>query len=159
MCNIAEEPPRAWAPAGRRAPLHPHMAKRALRIAGSLRLTKPLAGAAVLLALAGCAQLSESPATLGTPAPAGAIASFTIPPDALGARDAQLAAVLAKAGTLAARQKQPAIVVITALAQDLPYLNQAIWKGVPAQRTVAVHLENLTAGTNQPYSVTIKPAQ
>jgi len=81
------------------------------------------------------------------------------PADALGARDAQLAAVLAKAGALAARQKQPATIVVTALGQDLPYLNQAIWKGVPAQRTTAVHLENLTAGTSQPYSVTVKTAQ
>ncbi|MHA7682269.1 hypothetical protein [Cupriavidus sp. PET2-C1] len=116
----------------------------------------PLAGAAALLALAGCAQL---PATANAPAPQSTIASFVIPPDALGARDAQLAAVLAKAGALAARQKQPATIVVTALGQDLPYLNQAIWKGVPAQRTTAVQLENLTAGASQPYSVAIKTAQ
>lgn len=61
-------------------------------------------------------------------------------------------------GALAARQKQPTIIV-TALTQDLPYLNQAIWKGTPAQRAVAVHLENLTAGASQPYHVTIKAAQ
>lgn len=92
-----------------------------------------------------------------TPDP-GAPASFVIPPDALGARNPQLAAMPAKAGALAARQKQPTIIV-TALPQDLRYLNQTIWKGAPAQRAVAVHLENLTAGASQPYNVTIKAAQ
>ncbi len=150
MCNIADKVPRERT---RRAVAHSRLLG-----AWAKRLAMPLAGAAALLALAGCAQLPAS-ATSDAPAPQSTIASFVIPPDALGARDAQLAAVLAKAGALAARQKQPATIVVTALGQDLPYLNQAIWKGVPAQRTTAVHLENLTAGASQPYSVTIKTAQ
>lgn len=148
MCNIADKVPRERT---RRAVAHARLPG-----AWAKRLAMPLAGAAALLALAGCAQL---PATANAPAPQSTIASFVIPPDALGARDAQLAAVLAKAGALAARQKQPATIVVTALGQDLPYLNQAIWKGVPAQRATAVQLENLTAGASQPYSVTIKTAQ
>ncbi|MCY0853530.1 hypothetical protein [Cupriavidus sp. D39] len=118
----------------------------------------PLVGVAALLVLTACAPLSEPPVAPDRGAPGSAMTSFVIPPDALGARDPQLATVLAKAGALAARQKQPTIIV-TALTQDLPYLNQAIWKGVPAQRAMAVHLENLTAGASQPYSVTIKAAQ
>lgn len=56
-------------------------------------LTMLLAGAAALLALAGWPPLSEPPVT---PDP-GAPASFVIPPDALGARNPQLAAMLARA--------------------------------------------------------------
>ncbi len=85
--------------------------------------------------------------------------SFEIPADALGAHDPQLSAVLAKAGALAAAQKQPTTILVTALAQDFPYINQAIWKSVPAKHTVKLSLENLTASACQPYSVSIKPTQ
>ena len=111
-----------------------------------------------LLALAGCAQMPPVTATQAPKPPvSNEIMSFTIPPDALGARDPQLTAVLAKAGALAAAQKQPTTILVTALGQDLPYLNQAIWRGVPAQHAVKLNLDNLTAGANQPYSVSIKP--
>ena len=121
---------------------------------------KQQACSVVLLALAGCAQLPAVTTTQTAKAPAaGEIMNFTIPADALGARDPQLATVLAKAGTLAAQQQQPTTVLVTALAQDFPYLNQAIWKGVPAQHAAKVSLDNLTAGMNQSYSVSIKPAQ
>jgi hypothetical protein len=111
-----------------------------------------------LLALAGCAQMPATTATQAEKTPASnEIMSFTIPPDALGARDPQLTAVLAKAGALAAAQKQPTTILVTALGQDLPYLNQAVWRGVPAQHAVKLSLDNLTAGANQPYSVSIKP--
>jgi hypothetical protein len=113
-----------------------------------------------LLALAGCAQMPPVTATQAPKPPvSNEIMSFTIPPDALGARDPQLTAVLAKAGALAAAQKQPTTILVTALGQDLPYLNQAIWRGVPAQHAVRLSLDNLTAGANQPYSVSIKPTQ
>ncbi len=59
----------------------------------------------------------------------------------------------------AAAQKQPTTILVTALAQDLPYINQAIWKGVPTRHAVRLNLENLTAGALQPYSVSIKPTQ
>jgi hypothetical protein len=65
--------------------------------------------------------------------------------------------VLAKAGALAAAQKQPMVIRVTALGQDLPYLNQAIWRGVPSQQANKPVLENLTAGPKQTYSVAIKP--
>ena len=111
-----------------------------------------------LLALAGCAQMPPVTATQAPKPPvSNEIMSFTIPPDALGARDPQLTAVLAKVGTLAAAQKQPTTILVTALGQDLPYLNQAIWRGVPAQHAVKLNFDNLTAGANQPYSVSIKP--
>lgn len=114
----------------------------------------------VLLALAGCAQMPAVTTTqTEKAAPPSEIMSFAIPPDALGARDPQLSTVLAKAGALAATQTQPTTILVTALGQDLPYLNQAIWKGVPAQHKVKLSLENLTAGANQSYSVSIKPTQ
>ena len=113
-----------------------------------------------LLTLAGCAQVPAVTATQPQKPPAtNEIMSFTIPPDALGARDPQLTAVLAKAGALAAAQKQPTTILVTALGQDFSYLNQAIWRGVPAQHAVRLSLDNLTAGPNQPYSVSIKPTQ
>jgi hypothetical protein len=113
-----------------------------------------------LLTLAGCAQVPAVTATQPQKPPVtNEIMSFTIPPDALGARDPQLTAVLAKAGALAAAQKQPTTILVTALGQDFPYLNQAIWRGVPAQHAVKLSLDNLTAGPNQPYSVSIKPTQ
>jgi hypothetical protein len=119
---------------------------------------KPLLIFVTLLALAGCAQVPPVTATQPEKAPVSTdIMSFTIPPDALGARDPQLTALLAKVGTLAAAQKQPTTILVTALGQDLPYLNQAIWRGVPAQHAVKLNLDNLTAGANQPYSVSIKP--
>ena len=113
-----------------------------------------------LLTLAGCAQVPAVTATQPQQPPvSNEIMSFTIPPDALGARDPQLTAVLAKAGALAAAQKQPTTILVTALGQDFSYLNQAIWRGVPAQHAVRLSLDNLTAGPNQPYSVSIKPTQ
>jgi len=119
-----------------------------------LRLT---AGAA-LLALVGCAQLqTQTPAApTARSASAGEVMTFTIPPDALGAHDPQLTAVLTKAGALAAAQKRPATIQVAALAQDFRYLNQALWNGVPAQRAGYVRLENLTVSASQPYSVTIR---
>jgi hypothetical protein len=122
------------------------------------RYVKQIALGAVLVALAGCAQLPATTATQAEKPPvSNEVISFAIPPDALGARDPQLTAVLVKAGALAAAQKQPTTILVTALGQDFPYLNQAIWKGVPAQHTAKLSLENLTAGANQPYSVSIKP--
>ncbi|MBB5496810.1 putative hydrolase (HD superfamily) [Paraburkholderia sp. MM5384-R2] len=81
---------------------------------------------------------------------------FDIPADALGARDPQLTTVLAKAGALAAAQKQPTVIRVTALGQDFKYINQAIWRGVP-QQGLKPTLENLTSGANQTYSVSIQP--
>ncbi|WP_106858051.1 hypothetical protein [Caballeronia novacaledonica] len=115
---------------------------------------------AVAIAVTGCAPMPvASTAPTDKPAASAEIIRFEIPADALGARDAQLTAILAKAGALAAAQKQPTTILVTALAQDFPYLNQAIWKGVPARHTVKLSLENLTAGARQPYSVSIKPSQ
>ncbi|BCF92356.1 conserved exported hypothetical protein [Paraburkholderia caribensis] len=119
---------------------------------------KQLAFCMVIAALAGCAQLPANTAPQAEKPPvSNDVISFTIPPDALGARDPQLSAVLAKAGALAAAQKQPTTILVTALGQDLPYLNQAIWRGVPSQHPAKLSLENLTAGANQPYSVSVRP--
>lgn len=113
---------------------------------------------AAVLAFTGCAQLPPPTAAQSSKAP-NEVISFEIPPDALGARDPQLATVLAKAGALAAAQPQPTVVLVTALGQDFAYLNQAVWKGVPAQRTARVNFENRTAGLGQPYSVSIRTVQ
>ena len=119
-------------------------------------MTRVLLLLAALVA-AGCAQL-QPPTTAQAEKPpvSNVILKFDIPADALGARDAQLSAVLAKAGALAAAQKQPTVIRVTALGQDLKYINQAIWKGVP-QQGLKPTLENLTAGANQTYSVSIEP--
>ncbi|WP_062604401.1 hypothetical protein [Caballeronia calidae] len=115
---------------------------------------------AVAFAATGCAPIPPANTTqIDKPAVSAEIIRFEIPADALGARDPQLTAVLAKAGALAAAQKQPTTILVTALAQDFAYLNQAIWKGVPPKHTVRLSLENLTAGARQPYSVSIKPTQ
>ncbi|HWV07870.1 hypothetical protein [Ralstonia sp.] len=112
---------------------------------------------AALLALAGCAQMpAQTPASVARTAPIGEVMTFAIPPDALGAHDPQLTAVLTKAGALAAAQKRAATIQVAALAQDFRYLNQALWNGVPAQRAGYVRLENLTVSASQPYSVTIR---
>jgi hypothetical protein len=108
--------------------------------------------------LAGCAQMPAQNAA-HPDKPANEVISFDIPPDALGARDPQLTAVLARAGALAAAQAQPTVVLVTALGQDFAYLNQAVWKGVPTQRTTRVNFENRTAGLGQPYSVSIRTVQ
>lgn len=115
---------------------------------------------AAILALAGCAQLSPTP-TARTDAPAAPadVFGFKIPPDALGAHDPQLASVLGKAGALAAAQDQPMTIRVTALVQDFPYLNQMIRRGVPAQHAGKVSLENLAAGPNQSWDVSIRPTR
>ncbi|CAM2153317.1 MULTISPECIES: hypothetical protein [Paraburkholderia] len=111
-----------------------------------------------VLAVTGCAQLPQGNTAQSGNAPASAsVLRFDIPADALGARDPQLSAVLAKAGALAAAQKQPTVIRVTALGQDLRYINEAIWKGVPARQAQKPVLENLTAGANQTYSVAIEP--
>ncbi|SIO68915.1 hypothetical protein SAMN05444172_5194 [Burkholderia sp. GAS332] len=111
-----------------------------------------------VLTLAGCAQMPAQNAARTDKAP-NEVISFEIPPDALGAHDPQLSAVLAKAGALAAAQQQSTVVLVTALGQDFTYLNQAVWKGVPVQRMSKVSFENRTAGLGQPYSVSIRTVQ
>jgi hypothetical protein len=116
-----------------------------------------------LLAMTGCAQMPapNAAAQADKPPVQAGVMNFEIPADALGAHDPQLTAVLAKAGAFAAAQKQPTTILVTALAQDFAYINQAIWKGVPARRAsnVRLSLENLTASARQPYSVSIRPTQ
>ncbi|WP_425273971.1 hypothetical protein [Paraburkholderia lacunae] len=123
-----------------------------------MRVKRQMVLVVAVLALAGCAQMPASTAARTDKAP-NEVISFEIPPDALGARDPQLTAVLAKAGALAAAQKQSTVVLVTALGQDFAYLNQAVWKGVPAQRMTKVSFENRTAGLGQPYSVSIRTVQ
>lgn len=116
--------------------------------------------AAAILALAGCAQFAPKPtAAIDAPAAPRDVFSFAIPPDALGAHDPQLASVLGKTGALAAAQEQPTTIRITALVQDLPYLNQAVRRGIPGHRAEKVSIENLAAGPNQSWSVSVRPTQ
>ncbi|ADG19951.1 hypothetical protein QF000_002002 [Paraburkholderia atlantica] len=107
--------------------------------------------------ITGCAQVQQpTTAQAEKPAVSNVIMKFDIPADALGARDPQLATVLAKAGALAAAQKRPTVIRVTALGQDFKYINEAIWRGVP-QQGLKPALENLTTGANQTYSVSIQP--
>jgi hypothetical protein len=126
---------------------------------------KLLASLLVVATLAGCAQLQgmRTNAASGGDAqaqPAQAkIVDFVIPADALGARDPQLTEILGKVGAIAAKQPQPTTIVIAALAQDFSYLNQAVRRGIPAQRSGSVRIDNLTTGSCQPYSVQVKPTE
>ncbi|MEX3955906.1 hypothetical protein [Trinickia sp. EG282A] len=123
---------------------------------------KLLASLLAVAVLAGCAQLQTDANRHGQPPaqPAStSIVDFVIPPDALGARDPQLTDVLGKVGTLAAKQPQSTTVVIAALAQDFPYLNQAVQRGIPARHGNIVNIENVTTGSCQPYSVQVKPTE
>lgn len=112
--------------------------------------------------MAGCAQLQTDANSHAQPQaqPASTnIVDFVIPADALGAHDPQLTEVLGKVGTLAAKQPQPTTVVIAALAQDFPYLNQAVQRGIPARHGNIVNIENVATGSCQPYSVQVKPTE
>ena len=123
-----------------------------------------LTGLFIAATLSGCAQF-QAMRTDGNRPDSGAHAAsaklvdFVIPADALGARDARLTEVLAKVGALAARQTQPTTIVVAALSQDFSYLNQSVRRGMPAQRAAAVHIENMTVGSGQPYSVQVKPTE
>jgi hypothetical protein len=129
------------------------------------RILKLLASLLVVATLAGCAQLQgmRTNAASGGDAqaqPAQAkIVDFVIPADALGARDPQLTEILGKVGAIAAKQPQPTTIVIAALAQDFSYLDQAVRRGIPAQRSGSVRIDNLTTGSCQPYSVQVKPTE
>lgn len=125
---------------------------------------KAIVSLLIVAALSGCAQLqamrsdgAPPPAALGHPSTK--IVDFTIPPDALGARDPHLTAVLAKVGALASKQTQPTTIVIAALAQDFPYLNQAVKRGIAPAHAAQVQLDDVTVGSCQPYSIQIKSAE
>ena len=118
----------------------------------------------IVAALSGCAQLQAmksdgTPAAAAVGRPSAKMVDFTIPPDALGARDPHLTAVLAKVGALASKQTQSTTIVIAALAQDFPYLNQAVKRGIAPARAAQVQLDDVTVGSCQPYSVQIKPTE
>ncbi|PCE34056.1 hypothetical protein BZL54_02590 [Burkholderia ubonensis subsp. mesacidophila] len=119
--------------------------------------------AAAAVASAGCAQLQSGrqdanahndASTSSTP-----LVDFVIPADALGARDPQLTAVLAKVGALASKQPQPMTIRVAALPQDFGYLNQSIRHGIATQHAASVRVENVAAGSCRPYSVQVGPTQ
>ncbi len=123
---------------------------------------KLLACLLVVAALAGCAQLQTDVNSRAQPPaqPSSTnIVDFVIPADALGARDPQLTNVLGKVGALAAKQPQSTTIVIAALAQDFPYLNQAVQRGIPTRHSNLVNIENVTTGSCRPYTVQLKPAE
>lgn len=125
---------------------------------------KALVSLLVVAALSGCAQLQAlqsngQPAAAAAPQQAARLVDITIPADALGARDPRLTDVLSKVGTLASKQPQPTTVVIAALSQDFTYLNQAVKRGIAPARAGSVRLENVTAGSCQPYTVQVKPTE
>ncbi|KVC65921.1 hypothetical protein [Burkholderia stagnalis] len=124
---------------------------------------KPFVIFLVAAALTGCAQLQSGRPDVNARNDASsastALVDFVIPADALGARDPQLTAVLAKVGALAARQSQPMTIRVAALPQDFGYLNQSIRRGMPSQRIASVRVENVAAGSCKPYSVQLGPTQ
>lgn len=126
--------------------------------------TRPLISLFVVAALSGCAQLQAMRSNGQAPQASASqaqvkLVDLVIPPDALGARDPHLSAVLAKVGAVAAKQPQPTTVVIAALAADFPYLNQSVKRGITASRAASVQIENVAVGSCQPYSVQVKPTE
>lgn len=87
------------------------------------------------------------------------LVDFAIPADALGAHDPHLTEVLVKVGAVASKQPQSTRVVIAALAQDFPYLNQSVKRGIAPGRAGAVQIENVTVGSCHPYSVQVLPTE
>lgn len=125
---------------------------------------KALISLLIVAALSGCAQLQamrNDGAQPSAPAPQvpAKIVDITIPADALGARDPHLTAVLVKVGALASKQPQQTTIVIAALAQDFPYLNQSVKRGIASSRAGSVLVEDVTVGSCQPYSVQVKPTE
>ncbi|KVT91168.1 hypothetical protein WK59_04875 [Burkholderia ubonensis] len=122
-----------------------------------------LAFAAAAAALTGCAQFQpgrqDANAHNDAPASSTPLVDFVIPADALGARDPQLTAVLAKVGALASKQPQPMTIRVAAPPQDFGYLNQSIRRGIATQRAGAVRVENVAAGSCRPYSVQVGATQ
>lgn len=123
---------------------------------------KPLVIVIVVAALAGCAPLQpghQDAKARNDAAASTRLVDFVIPADALGARDPQLTAVLAKVGAVASKQPQPTTIRVAALPQDFGYLNQSIRRGIATQRAANVRVENVAVGSCQPYSVQVNPTQ
>lgn len=87
------------------------------------------------------------------------LVDIAIPADALGARDPHLTEVLVKVGAVASKQPKPTRIVIAALAQDFPYLNQSVKRGIAPARAGAIRIENVTVGSCHPYSVHVLPTE
>lgn len=118
----------------------------------------------IVVALSGCAQMQALRSNDGRQSAAASQAStklvdIAIPADALGARDPHLTEVLVKVGAVASKQPQPTRIVIAALAQDFPYLNQSVKRGIAPARAGAVQIENVTVGSCHPYSVQVLPIE
>ncbi|WP_206950855.1 hypothetical protein [Trinickia acidisoli] len=120
----------------------------------------------IVAALSGCAQIQalrsnddRQTASASTTPPPAKLVDITIPADALGARDAHLTEVLAKVGAVASKQQQPTTIVIAALTQDFPYLNQSVKRGIAPARGGSVRIENVTVSSCQPYSVQVVPTE
>lgn len=114
-------------------------------------------------ALTGCAQIQALRSNDGQQSASSGqgpakLVDIAIPADALGARDPHLTEVLVKVGTVAAKQ-QPSRIVIAALPQDFPYLNQSVKRGIGSARAGAVQIENVTVGSCHPYSVQVVPTE
>ncbi|RQR67654.1 hypothetical protein DIE19_00440 [Burkholderia sp. Bp9126] len=124
---------------------------------------KPFVIVLVAAALTGCAQLQtgrpDANARNDASSASTALVDFVIPADALGARDPQLTAVLAKVGALAGKQSQPMTIRVAALPQDFGYLNQSVRRGMSSQRIASVRVENVAAGSCMPYSIQLGPTQ
>nr|WP_319022334.1 hypothetical protein [Burkholderia sp. Z1] len=122
-----------------------------------------LVSAAALVMSAGCAQLQsgrqDANAHNDAPTASTPLVDFVIPADALGARDPQLTALLAKVGALASKQTQPMTIRVAALPQDFGYLNQSLRRGIATPRGTSVRVENVAAGSCRPYSVQVAPTQ
>ncbi|WP_179403693.1 hypothetical protein [Burkholderia guangdongensis] len=117
----------------------------------------------VVAALTGCAQFQpgrqDASARGDVSAPPAKLVDFVVPADALGARDPQLTALLAKVGMVASKQPQPTTIRVAATPPDFGYLNQSIRRGIAAQRAAYVRVENVAVGSCQPYSIQINPTQ
>jgi len=126
---------------------------------------KALISLFVAAALTGCAQMQalrsndgQQSASASSGQGPAKLVDIAIPADALGARDPHLTEVLVKVGTVAAKQ-QPSRVVIAALSQDFPYLNQSVKRGIGSARAGSVQIENITVGSCHPYSIQVLPTE
>ncbi|MGG1945809.1 hypothetical protein AB1286_13445 [Trinickia sp. NRRL B-1857] len=126
---------------------------------------KVLISLLIAAGLTGCAQMQalrsndgqQSASSSSGQGPAKLV-DIAIPADALGARDPHLTEVLIKVGTVAAKQ-QPSRIVIAALPQDFPYLNQSVKRGIGSVHAGSVQIENVTVGSCHPYSIQVVPTE
>ncbi|PMS14431.1 hypothetical protein C0Z18_31660 [Trinickia dabaoshanensis] len=119
----------------------------------------------IAAALTGCAQIQalrsndgQQSASASSGQGPAKLVDIAIPADALGARDPHLTEVLVKVGAVASKQ-QSARIVIAALPQDFPYLNQSVKRGIASAHSGSVQIDDVSVGSCHPYSIQVVPTE